>query len=148
MERLPTAVRLITDGGCRGNPGLGAIGFLLLDENNRVLAKVGKCIGNTTNNRAEYQALIEGLDYASRYTRESVHCFLDSELVIRQVKEEWKIKEDELRELFSQVLIKESAFKQVTYTHLSRIHPMIRAVDKIVNQSLDEAQKRDMMIKQ
>jgi ribonuclease HI len=146
MESLSNGVRLITDGGCRGNPGLGAIAFLLLGENNTVLAKVVKCIGNTTSNRAEYLALIEGLYYASRYTRGTVHCYLDSELVVRQVKEEWKVKEDELRELFSQVLIKESVFKQVTYTHLSRTHPMIRKVDKIVNRALDAIDKRDTMV--
>ena len=132
MENI-NEVKVVTDGGCRGNPGEGAIGFIILDERNRVLARVGKRIGYTTNNRAEYLALIEGLGHAAKYTKETVHCFLDSELVLKQVKQEWKIKDDELEKLFYQVLDKESAFKKVTYTHLPRTHRAIRAVDKIVN---------------
>lgn len=81
-------------------------------------------------------ALIEGLNYAPKYTRGSVHCFLDSELVIRQVRQEWKVKNGELEKLFHQVLDKENAFKEVIYTHLQRTHPAIGALDKIVNQTL------------
>jgi len=137
MEKYFDKVKLITDGGCRGNPGEGAIGFIILDEKNRILTKVGKCIGYTTNNQAEYLALIEGLDYASKFTRGTVYCFLDSELVVNQVTEAWKIKDDELRKLFHKVLDKESAFKKVIYKHVRRTHQMIKEVDKIVNQSLD-----------
>lgn len=61
-------LKLVTDGGCRGNPGLGAIGFILFAMDNRVIAKGGKLIGQTTNNRAEYLALIEGLEQTSKYT--------------------------------------------------------------------------------
>ncbi len=135
MENI-SEVKLVTDGGCRGNPGQGAVGFIIFDENKRVLARVGKRIGYTTSNRAEYSALIEGLGHAAKYTKGIVHCFLDSELVVKQVKQEWRIKDDELEKLFYQVLDNESAFKKVTYTHLSRTHLAIRAVDKIVNQAL------------
>ena len=130
-------VKLVTDGGCRGNPGQGAIGFIILDEKNRVLARFGKRIGYTTSNRAEYLALIEGLGNAAKYTKGTVHCFLDSELVVKQVKQEWKIRDDKLGKLLYKVWDKESAFKKVTYTYLPRTHRAIRTVDKIVDQAFD-----------
>ena len=71
------AVRLFTDGGSRGNPGPGAIGLLILDERNNEIDSFKECIGHTTNNRAEYQALIKGLDLAARHTRDKVYCYLD-----------------------------------------------------------------------
>jgi ribonuclease HI len=108
-------VKLVTDGGCRGNPGLGAIGFILFDLKNRVIAKGGKRIGYTTNNKAEYLALIEGLENTARYTKGIVHCYLDSELVVKQVKGEWKIKDEDLKKLFFKVLDKVSMFKEVNY---------------------------------
>jgi ribonuclease HI len=137
MTKYFEKLYLVSDGGCRGNPGQGAIGFIILDERNRVLARVGKRIGYTTNNRAEYSALIEGFGRAAKYTKGTVHCFLDSELVVKQVKQEWRIKDGELEKLFYQVLDNESAFKKVTYTHVPRTHRAIREVDKIVDQALD-----------
>jgi len=136
MENI-REVKLVTDGGCRGNPGIGAIGFILFNLNDQVIAKGGKHIGQTMNNKAEYLALIEGLEKAAMYTKGIVHCFLDSELVVRQVKEEWKIKDEELRKLFYKVLDKESMFEEVSYTHLKRTHRDIQLVDRIVNQTLD-----------
>ena len=137
MTKYFDKVNLVSDGGCRGNPGQGAIGFIILDEKNRVLARVGKCIGYTTNNQAEYMALIEGLEHVASFTKGTVHCYLDSELVIKQVKQEWKIKDEKLEKLLYRVWDKESSFKKVTYMHLPRTHRAIRAVDKIVNKALD-----------
>lgn len=136
MENI-IEVKLVTDRGCRGNPGLGAIAFILVDMRNRIIAKGGKRIGYTTNNKAEYLALIEGLENTAKYTRGIVHCFLDSELVVKQVKVEWKIKDEDLRKLFFKVLDKESMFKEVNYVHLRRTHRAILLVDEIVNQTLD-----------
>ncbi len=135
-------VRLVTDGGCRGNPGPGAIAFIVMDGDKKVLYRFGKLIGQTTNNKAEYTALMEGLACAVDYTRGTVHCFLDSQLVVKQVKDEWKIKNEELKSLYFKILEKESVFVKVTYTHLRRTHPDIEAVDKIVNETLDGAKEQ------
>ena len=70
---MPDRIKLFTDGGCRGNPGPGAIGFIITDENNNVLDEFAECIGEATNNRAEYSALIRGLDCAARHTRGTVY---------------------------------------------------------------------------
>lgn len=142
MTKYLDKVYLVSDGGCRGNPGQGAIGFIILDEKQRILYRKAERIGHCTNNQAEFKALIEGLEHAARFTKGAVHCFLDSELVVKQVKQEWKVKDVKLEKLLYQVLDKESAFKKVTYKHIPRTHRAIRAVDKIVNQALDKITKK------
>jgi len=67
-------VNLFTDGGCRGNPGPGAIGITIFDPENNLLYEHSECIGNTTNNRAEYTALLKGLDLCAKFTRKKVCC--------------------------------------------------------------------------
>lgn len=144
MTKQYEEVKLVTDGGCRGNPGPGAIAFILMDGDNKVLFRFGKLIGQTTNNKAEYTALIEGLACAAAYTNGEVRCYSDSLLVVKQVQDEWKIKDEELKRLYLKVLDKESAFENVTYTHLRRTHPDIEAADKIVNDTLD-GHKQNLM---
>ena len=134
-------INLFTDGGCRGNPGRGAIGFIILDEKNCELIRIGKCIGNTTNNRAEYQALINGLDCCKEFTKGKISCFLDSELVVSQVTGKWKIKDCILKKLYQEVVAKEKNFSKVTYEHLRRTDLRIEEVDKIVNLVLDQGKK-------
>lgn len=130
-------VKLFTDGACRGNPGPGAIGFRILDENNNVLEEFAECIGRTTNNKAEYLALIKGLDCAARHTRGTVYCFLDSELVINQISGVWRLRNDELRRLFFNVEEKKRAFREVTFTHVRRNNQQIKKVDRLLNRALE-----------
>lgn len=134
---MPDRVKLFTDGGCRGNPGPGAIGYIILDENNNELESHAECVGRTTNNRAEYLALIKGLDCAARHTRGTVYCFLDSELVINQISGVWRLKNDELRRLFFNVEEKKQAFREVTFTHVRRTNQQIKKVDRLLNRALE-----------
>jgi len=131
------AVRLFTDGGSRGNPGPGAIGLLIMDEGNNEIDSFKECIGHTTNNRAEYQALIKGLDLAARHTRDKVYCYLDSELVVKQMTGAWRLKDDELRALYHRVKDMERPFKEVVYTHVRRTDTNIKKADRLVNDALD-----------
>ena len=137
MPRYIDRVKLFTDGGCRGNPGAGAIGIRILDENNNVLDEFAECIGETTSNRAEYLALIKGLDRAARHTRGIVKCFLDSELVVKQISGIWRLKNDELRRLFFNVEEKKQAFREVTFTHVRRTNQQIKKVDRLLNRALE-----------
>lgn len=138
FKLMSTLVRLFTDGGSRGNPGPGAIGLLLLDEQNKEIESFKECIGHTTNNRAEYKALIKGLDLAAKHTRDAVYCYLDSELVVKQMSGLWRLKDDELRALFHRAKDRERSFREVTYTHVRRTDPNIKKADKLVNEALDE----------
>lgn len=138
MSKPMNAVKLFTDGGSRGNPGPGAIGILILDEQNNEIEKFKDRIGYTTNNRAEYHALIKGLDLAAKHTRHSVYCHLDSELVVKQMQGLWRLKNDELRALFGQAKDRERPFKKVIYTHLRRSNPFMKRVDRLVNAALED----------
>lgn len=84
MSGYINKVKLYTDGGCRHNPGPEAMAYRILDENDIDLDSGCESIGETTNNRAEYCALIKGLECAVKHTREVVNCYLDSELVNKQ----------------------------------------------------------------
>lgn len=136
MERLIVH----TDGGARGNPGPAGIGvvFHVLDSSGtRVrIASFKKYIGEATNNVAEYTALITALEKAAEMGYAHVDCFLDSELVVKQMLGEYKIKEATLKTLASRVLALTNKFKNVTFTHVPRNKNA--EADKLVNQAIDE----------
>jgi len=126
-----------TDGGCRGNPGPGAIGIVFFDENKNKIAEYKECIGKCTNNQAEYQALIKALELAKTHCRKEILCFLDSELVVRQISGRYKIKKEELRRLSCLLKDREKAFEKVAYNHVKRENQFIQYADKLVNDALD-----------
>ena len=130
-----------TDGASRGNPGEGAIGILLLDENRSKLKEHAECIGRTTNNKAEYTALIKALELAAEFTVKEVLCFCDSELVVRQAKEIYKIKNKQLKLLYKELKEKEKSFEKVSYDNLPRSGKNIRYVDRLLNRELDRKEK-------
>lgn len=130
-------VKLFSDGGCRGNPGPGAIGLLILNKANQELDEHAECIGQTTNNRAEYKALIKGLDFCAKYTRYRVCCFTDSQLVVKQMNGTWHLKNDELRSLFHEVKKREQVFQEVIYQHVERTNPYIKKVDRLLNEAFE-----------
>lgn len=137
MPAFIDRVKLYVDGGCRGNPGPGALGIVILDENNNELSSHAECIGQTTNNRAEYKALIKGLDLCARYTRRRVTCFSDSQLVINQMTGIWRLKNEELRSLFHRVKDLERAFDAVVYQHVNRTNQYIRKCDSFLKNALE-----------
>lgn len=126
-------VRLYTDGGSRGNPGAGAIGVVICDESNKILHEYAECIGHCTNNQAEYKALIKGLDLCAKYTRGEVICFCDSDLLIKQMNGDYRIKNDQLRELFHEVNRNKGVFTTVTFQHVNRTNQRIQRADKLLN---------------
>lgn len=132
-------LKLFTDGGCRGNPGPGAIGILILDSSNGnvELDNHAECIGLTTNNRAEYRALIKGLDLCAKHTRKRVTCYMDSEFVVKQMTGKYRLKNAQLRELFHEVKDRERIFEEVVYTHVKRTNQYIRKVDRALNGALE-----------
>jgi ribonuclease HI len=130
-------VKLFTDGGCRGNPGPGAIGIIILDGDNTELHAHAECIGDTTNNRAEYNALIKGLRLCARYTRGRVTCYLDSELVVKQMKGHYRLKNEELLALFQKVKDLERIFTEVIYQHVSRTNQFIKKADRLLNEAFE-----------
>jgi len=125
-----------SDGGSRGNPGPGAIG-VLVREGDTILIKSSKFIGErTTNNEAEYEALILALELASSIGDE-VTCILDSELVVKQLLGEYRVKNSRLMPLFLRVQKLQENFKKIRYEHVSRWDKYQMIVDELVNNELD-----------
>jgi ribonuclease HI len=127
---------IYTDGACRGNPGPGALAFIILDVKGNVLLKHRHFIGETTNNVAEYRALIAALERARKLGNE-VSCFSDSKLVVSQLRGEYKVKKKHLKVLFEKAKSLERKFKKVEYKNVRRTDPNIRKVDRMVNEVLD-----------
>jgi ribonuclease HI len=128
-------IQLYTDGGSRGNPGPAAFAYLIYDED-KELTTYKKKLGTTTNNVAEYTAVLEGLKRAATLDKE-VQVFSDSELVVKQLNSEYKIKKPHLKELYIRIKQVESKLEKVSYTHRSRSHKMQKLADKLVNEALD-----------
>ncbi len=129
-------IRVYTDGGSRGNPGLAAYAFLIFKDGKK-LYESGRKLGTTTNNVAEYTAVLEGLRKAAEFD-DSAEVFSDSELVIKQLNGEYKVKNAHLKELHYKIGEVEKNFKKVKYSNNPREHPMQKLADKLVNKSLDE----------
>jgi len=109
---------IYTDGASRGNPGPSAIGVVIRDEQRRVIAKISEAIGRTTNNRAEYFALIAGLEEALRLGAERVDLRMDSELIVRQLTGKYRSKE--LKALYKQTHQLLLKFKSYSIQHIPR----------------------------
>lgn len=135
---MPSALNLFSDGGSRHNPGPAAAGYILRDETGNVLEKKGEYLGPATNNEAEYRALILGLTAAKRFAPATVNCFLDSELVVRQLKGEYRIKEAHLQKLAAAVRALENLFNGVHYQHIAREKNV--EADRLVNLALDQSE--------
>jgi len=127
-----------SDGGARGNPGPGAIGIIVRD-NEKILIRHSQFIGrNVTNNTAEYESLIRALELASKITTKEVTCILDSELVVKQLLGEYKVKNPRLLELFLKVQKLQDKFQKIIYKHISREDPYQVIADELLNQELDK----------
>lgn len=127
---------IYSDGGSRGNPGPAAIGFVLQDKNGKTVYEGCHFLGLSTNNVAEYQALTAALKKAKELSAKKVSCFLDSELVVRQLNGQYKIKDEKMRQSFLKLssLIKE--FEKISFTAVPRDRN--KRADELVNRSLDE----------
>ena len=130
--------RLSTDGGARGNPGPAAYGYVLETEDGTVLAAHGEVIGVATNNVAEYRGLVEGLRKAAELQVDELEVVSDSELLVHQMRGDWKVKNDALRELWSEANDLERKLGKVTYTAVRREHNEL--ADSLVNEALDASE--------
>lgn len=125
-----------TDGGARGNPGPAGAGAVLYNaETNEVVAEVSEYLGETTNNVAEYTALLLALQKAKDLDAQEVHCRLDSELAVKQLNGIYKVKNEKLQKLFVQVWNLRQQFVKVTFEHVRR--EKNKVADKLANDAMD-----------
>ena len=127
--------RLFTDGGSRGNPGPAAYAFVLEAEDGTVLDARGEAIGVATNNVAEYSALVAGLERAIEAGVDELEVVSDSELMVKQMRGEYKVKNRALQDLFLDASRLARKLQRVTYTAVRREHNEL--ADSLVNEALD-----------
>ncbi len=127
-----------TDGASRGNPGLSAFAFLVVDSSGKILIQRGEFLGLSTNNAAEYRAVIAAMEASSTVTEGTIRIHSDSELVIRQLRGEYRIRKEHLRDLWERVRGLETRFSRVEYIPVPRENSWIRIADGICNRILDE----------
>jgi ribonuclease HI len=130
--------RLFTDGGARGNPGPAAYGYVLEAEDGSVLAAHGEAIGTATNNVAEYRALLAGLEKALELGVDELEVVSDSELLVKQMRGEYKVRKPTLRELSTQAVELADELRSVTYTAVRREDNEL--ADQLVNEALDASE--------
>jgi probable phosphoglycerate mutase len=129
--------RLYTDGGARGNPGPAAYGYVLETDDGTVLAAEGEAIGVATNNVAEYRGLVAGLGRAIELAVETLEVRSDSELMVKQMRGEYKVKNEALRKLSVEAGQLARRLGKVEYRHVRREHNEL--ADRLVNEALDAA---------
>lgn len=133
-------IQIFTDGGSRGNPGPAAIGVYISDDNNKELERIGKKIGEATNNVAEYSAILEGLAWAlankSKHDIQEVHFYMDSQLAYSQIVGLYKVKNERIRTFIFEIRQKEAELgTPVFYNHILR--EKNKKADLMVNLALD-----------
>ena len=140
FDLYPLAVkaRLSTDGGSRGNPGPAAYGYVLETEDGTVLAAHGEAIGVATNNVAEYRALVEGLKKAAELQVDELEVVSDSELLVHQMRGDYKVKNEALRQLWRRRTTSSASSARSRYTAVRREHNEL--ADRLVNEALDASE--------
>jgi len=131
-------VVIYTDGASRGNPGKAGIGIVIYDsEKKTLLAEVAEYIGKTTNNVAEYKALIRALEEAKKLDCQRLRIYTDSDLLVKQFNGIYRVKHENLQPLFTQVKKLTQDFVQVQVTHVRREYN--KEADKLANQGIDKS---------
>jgi ribonuclease HI len=138
-----TKLIVFTDGGARGNPGEAAYGFVIFDQNNKIIHKEGKRIGTTTNNIAEYKAVIAALSWIIKnllpIKNVNIEFFLDSNLLVQQLMGKYKVRDEKLRDLFFTVKELERRVEiKIEYRYIPR--EQNKEADRLVNLALEGAQ--------
>lgn len=146
MQSEARKIRIFTDGGSRGNPGPAALGVYIENERGEVLFELGKALGVTTNNVAEYSAVSAAFDWLLANSDavskvDKVEFYMDSQLVVYQLGGLYKIKNEALKQIFYAIREKEQRLsarsnKSVSYTHVPRERNT--QADRMVNKALDE----------
>lgn len=129
---------IFTDGGARGNPGPAGVGFVVINEFDETIYEKGFFIGEATNNVAEYQAVLVSLRWVKEFKSDvsEINYFIDSELVVKQLKGEYRVKDEKLVKLLNLVKTRLSSLKaKVTFTHIPRSKN--KRADKLYNLALD-----------
>jgi ribonuclease HI len=135
-------LQVYSDGASRGNPGVSSIAYMILDEENRMLKRKSTYLGVRTNNQAEYEALLAALQSASEFDDDEVECYLDSELVVKQLNGQYKVRNENLRVLWLKIQNYQQNFRKISFNYVPRTNTRIQEVDRLANLALNGIKKR------
>jgi probable phosphoglycerate mutase len=141
FDHLPTEIKvlksgyLFSDGGSRGNPGSSGAGFVIYDAAKKEVFSGQKFLGHQTNNYAEYQGVILGLQLAIDQGFSDLEVRLDSKLIVEQMSGNWKVKNANIKPLFEQAKAREEKFRSVNFKHIPR--EKNKRADQLANQAMD-----------
>ncbi len=130
-----------SDGGARGNPGPAAYAVVACKDDGFVMYEKAEYIGEATNNEAEYRGLIAAIVMAASYSAEEAVFVLDSELVVKQMRGEYRVKAAHLKALRDDAAALAAGIPKVSFRHVGREHPMIARADELLNEKLNAASR-------
>lgn len=128
--------RIFSDGASRGNPGPSGIGAVIFDAHDKVVHEIAQYVGEVTNNVAEYKALIAALDYCVKHKLSPVEILADSQLLIKQLSGEYRVKNEAIKVLYDEVQAHLRHLKVTGYKHVYR--EFNKHADKLANQGIDD----------
>ena len=130
----------MVDGASRGNPGQAGCGAAIIDENGTVVKELSRHLGQATNNVAEYEALLMGLEALLQLGRKTIIVQSDSELLVRQLNDQYRVKDEKLKVLFQRAMTLLRQFDSYRILHVRR--EMNKLADRLANQGIDDVAKR------
>ncbi len=131
----PETVVIYTDGACRGNPGPSSLGVYVLDQQGQLVAEISEAIGVQTNNYAEYMAMVRAFEMAIEFGSREVFLKADSQLMVKQMIGEYRVKAEGIKPLFAKAKELERQLQKVSYEHVKR--ELNREADRLANEALD-----------
>jgi ribonuclease HI len=134
------SILIYTDGAARGNPGPAAAAYIII-KGNKIIKSNSAYLGKTTNNSAEYTAIINALKAVKKYSDEKVILHSDSQLVIRQLNGVYQVRKKHLLEYFKKIQELKTHFKSIEFLHVKRSHHYIQKADDLCNKMLDNQGK-------
>jgi len=132
-------LKIYTDGGSRGNPGPSGLGVVLINKN-KVIGKYFKFLGRATNNEAEYAGILYGLKKAKEKGAKRVDMYMDSLLAVKQLNQEYKLKNKNLAKYFIKIWNLKDSFDKVSFSHIPREKNNL--ADELVNKAIDQGIRR------
>jgi ribonuclease HI len=139
MSELADEWQLMVDGAARGNPGDARCGAVILDRNGTVVKELSRYLGHTTNNVAEYEGLLMGLEALLRLSKKRIRVESDSQLLVRQLNGEYRVKDEKLKALFQKAMALLRQFEAYRILHVPR--ELNKLADRLANKGIDEAKK-------
>jgi ribonuclease HI len=140
MSQSQVEWRLMVDGAARGNPGEAGCGAAILDENGTVVKELSRYLGHATNNVAEYEGLLMGLEALLELGKKRVRVQSDSQLLVRQLNGEYRVKDEKLKKLFHKAVALLNEFDAYRIVYLPR--ELNKLADRLANQGIDDASKK------